>query len=207
MGTSHSVISVKRRPEIPFFTVGFGPTEVTVLNADEKVMDIFRSHLKQHCTGIDTEVKHGPLSIFKWNNSARFRLNIPDPLEFCNNGAYTPSKLDDYHLINCLCLILKRISEAGYIKVFACNMSWWSDRDVWYFHKSRRSAAELVDFCAVDLYRDDKLNIFQLSPEVNQELSRAVQQNWNKGVQAAGPSYESYKLKLIGTPWAKKPWS
>ena len=184
MGSSYS-LPAANRPEIPFCIISFYWDQVQIFNADDHAVSILRNNLENNYKGIQKESRKDDAYIFK-----------------CRGYPFSTSYTSDHKMfINCMCIVLKEMSEAGYIKIFSGDMNWYIDYSAWFFYKSPNAVARNMEFCAVDMWMYDKLKLFQCPPEICEALKYTVHENW-RGIQRAEDEDKCYAIKIKGFPWS-----
>ena len=184
MGASYSIPAVKHS-EVPFCILSFYYDQVQIFNADDNIVSIIRKNLEKNYKGIQNESRLDDAHLFK-----------------CRGYPFLTRHSEDHQMfINCMCIVLKQMSEAGYIKIFSGDMKWYNDLSAWFFYKSPNAVAQDIEFCAVDLWSWDKLRLFSCESHVCDAVKYTVYEAW-RGIQKAEHEEMSYLLKLKGYPWS-----
>ena len=199
MGSFYS-ISASKHLEIPIFVIDFHERHVNVFNADNRAVSVCRNSLETHYWGIKEEKMLDDVVMFKCNKAT---VSSDSNVSHTEIPEHASSKFDGRKLILSMCSLLKELLGEGYFKMCACNLNWYTDVDVWFFHKLPIPlACKDLDFCAIDLRFPDKLNFFRCPQEVVQVLNFTVYDHWDKIEKADDNAMFSY-LKLKGNPWGK----
>ena len=199
MGSAYSIPATKHL-EIPIFVIDFHERHVNVFNADDRAVSVCRNSLETHYWGIKEEKMLDDVVMFKCNKAT---VSSDSNVSHSEIPEHASSKFDGRKLILSMCSLLKELLGEGYFKMCACNLNWYTDVDVWFFHKLPIPlACKDLDFCAIDLRFPDKLNFFRCPQEVVQALNFTVYDHWDKIEKADDNAMFSY-LKLKGDPWSQ----
>ena len=183
MGPVYSIPAVRHR-DVPFCIISFFWDQIQIFNADDDVVSIIRTNLERNYRGIQKESRKDDVYLFK-----------------CHGYPFSTSYSSDHQMfINCMCIVLKEMCEAGYIKIFSGDMNWYIDYSAWFFYKSPNAVAKDIEFCAVDLWGWDKLKLFNCEMQICEAVKYTVHEHW-RGIQKAEQDNLSYVLKLKGYPW------
>ena len=183
MGQSYSKLALYN-PNVPFFIISFYWDQLHVFNADDHIVNEIRTCLA-----------------YNWPKGIQKETRVSDAFIFKLKGQpFWPQSTDHAQFVLFSCVLLKQLSQSGYIKIMSSDINWYNSLSAWFFYKSPTTVANDIEFCAVDLWGWDKLKFFNTPPEINEALKYTVYENW-RGIQRSDLEHGLFTVKLKGFPW------